>query len=417
MTPPGLGADALLRAELERMTRLMVEVRANLSWRVFIPMSVVAALDPRWPRVLLLAVSGAVLVAFSLRERGRLGREGYSASFAAQNVVAMATVHLVFFLTTGGLASPLLPVMVVFTFAAHALLEAGPPRRAVLAFQVLGLSALGLAWATGLSARLSPGWMAVASPVHALTSYLATLGMLGVASRLGGGLRGIFERVLVQVADARQDLLEARSAQAEELTALAGAIAHELKNPLASVKGLAGLLARDLSEGKAAERLGVLRREVDRMQGTLEEFLNFSRPTQALELGDLDLAALAADVVALHEGLARDRGVRLVVEGEGRGRGELRKARQVLINLVQNALDAGPTTVVLRVAPGETWVEDDGAGLDPAVAARVFEAGVTTRPKGSGLGLTIARALARQLGGDVELESRPKGCRARVRWG
>jgi signal transduction histidine kinase len=97
--------------------------------------------------------------------------------------------------------------------------------------------------------------------------------------------------------------------------------------------------------------------------------------------------------------------------------------KQILINLVQNALEASPpgaeVELVVRAEPGHDVVveiRDRGTGLSPAVRERLFEPGTTTKARGTGLGLALARGLARQHGGDLTLENREDGgCVASLR--
>jgi signal transduction histidine kinase len=113
--------------------------------------------------------------------------------------------------------------------------------------------------------------------------------------------------------------------------------------------------------------------------------------------------------------MAQERGVGIAVSGEATARCDPRKVKQVLVNLVQNALDASPPGEAVEIEVGDDAagarlsVRDRGPGLDRAVAERVFEPGVTTKPGGSGIGLTVARALARQHGGELRLSARGGG--------
>ena len=251
---------------------------------------------------------------------------------------------------------------------------------------------------------------------HLLTSALVlTILVVGVA--LGGGaLRAGFEQMVTRALDARDDELAAHTAHARDLNVMTAEIAHELKNPLAGIKLLAALVAKDV-DGRTAERVSVLRQEVDRMQAILEEFLNFSRPLVPLSMVEVDLTGLCSDVAALHEGIARERLVALRVAGDEpvRVRCDARKVRQVLINLVQNAIDASPRGADVELAPrladnsAIVEVRDRGPGVAVAIAGREWEPGVTTKDTGSGLGLTVARALCRQHGGDLELTPRNGG--------
>jgi signal transduction histidine kinase len=416
-----VGLEEIQHIELARLARFMVYARQARGPFLVVPFVVIALLRPNAPRIAVLFVCLCVLVALGWWDNRRYLRDGYQPSFLLVNALLISLVHVVLLLTTGALASPLVPVIVVFSAVVGILLGNGSGRRRFLTFQCACVVGLGVVQALGWADALAPTWLAPQPGVaRAALGAGMVIVLLGAASRIGSRVRWLFDGMLTRTVEARQDLLRAHQEQAEELTALSASIAHELKNPLASVKGLAGLLARGLT-GKEAEHLAVLRREVDRMQGILEEFLNFSRPAVPLSITDVDLAALCADVARLHEGLAHDKGVRLSLAGEGYARLDARKMRQVLMNLVQNAIDASPasTEVLLRLhqADGATCIDvvDAGAGLDPAVRDRLFTPGVTTKPTGSGLGLTIARALARQQGGDVELESTGTGCRARIR--
>jgi len=421
--PPPPGFEEIQRQELSRLFGHMVGARL-----VFVPAMIAlgawaAFLDPSpGRRALLLAIIGG-LFAFSLVEAIRFRRHGIGRHSVALNLGAGAVGQILIALASGGLQSPFLlvaiPLAVVF-----GIFIPPPLLFAFAGFQVsaiLGMAILArgdLVAAVHLAAWGPPD---AAARAWTLAGTLAVLVVAGTAA--GRAVRMAFDGMVRKALRAQQESLRAHGERAEELSALSAEIAHELKNPLASVKGLAGLLARDLAGGKAGERLAVLRREVDRMQGILDEFLNYSRPLVPLALGRVDLLALSREVAALHEGMAQERSIRLEVAGEAASRCDPRKVRQVLINLVQNALDASPAGAAVEIevaADGDGGarlaVLDRGPGLDPSLGLRVFEPGVTTKPRGSGIGLTVARALARQHGGDVSISSRPGGgCAAVLR--
>ena len=373
-----------------------------------------------WRRVLV-PVAVTALVSFFVLEWVRWRRRGFAPGATTRNLTAAIVGVSVVSFGTGGLGSPFLYVGAVLGVIAGIFVP-WP------ANGLLGLYQIAVAWsfvalaATGLvpdfNLEAFGGGATLPVPLAWPVTHATVLTFV-YAFGVGAGLavRWSFDRMVLRTATAQEESLRAHAGRAEELTALSAEIAHELKNPLASVKGLAALLAQNLPEGKGAERLGVLRREVDRMQSVLDEFLNFSRPLVPLALGDSDVGELCRDVAALHEGMARERAVEIAVRAAPVPvRCDPRKAKQVLINLVQNALDAAPagSTVEIeaeRLADGGARVRvlDRGRGLDPGLAAEVFSPGVTSKPGGSGLGLTIARALARQHGGDVSLAARPGG--------
>jgi two-component system sensor histidine kinase HydH len=248
-----------------------------------------------------------------------------------------------------------------------------------------------------------------------------TIGMLlfgiGVGISVGLTLRAMFERMLLRALQARDDLLRMHSEQLQALTTFSSEIAHELKTPLASIKGLTGLALLELQQPeRAAERLEVLRNEALRMQRLLDEFLDFSRPLAPLALDTVDGLQIAEEVSDLFQGLARERHLSIRLFGPSIDlRCDPRKIKQVLINLVQNAVEAsapgGDVAIEVEGRPLEARIRvlDRGHGLSGEVARRVFEAGVTTKAKGSGLGLTIARSIAKQHGGSLTLTRREGG--------
>jgi two-component system, NtrC family, sensor histidine kinase HydH len=412
--------EEIQRQEMSRLFGLLARARLFLIPVLLLFLGWVWWIDPGgWRIAVLLIFVPAMTLVFVLELR-RWQARGLSRHAIDRNLGIAVVGILTIATVSGGLESPFLPIMVVVTVAIG--LFATPAWATwLMLLEIAGVWTFAILLQTrgDLWLRL-PALDGGRPPMAARVFTLATIFtlLLVVGRFVGRSVRRAFDLMLRRTLRAQGESLRAHAERAEELTALSAEIAHELKNPLASVKGLAGLLAPQLPEGKGAERLGVLRREVDRMQSILDEFLNFSRPLVPLALGTHDLAALCREVEALHEGVALEREVRLEVAGDGyvAARCDPRKAKQVLINLVQNALDAAPpgssVTLEAVAAPGgaaEARVLDRGRGLDAGLGSKVFEPGVTTKEAGSGLGLTIARALARQHGGDLHLEPRDGG--------
>ncbi|MBN9683476.1 MULTISPECIES: sensor histidine kinase [unclassified Corallococcus] len=324
-------------------------------------------------------------------------------------------------LSLGGLESPLIPLVLPVSLATAILFTPARARRwAGYLLALVGVQAA--VTLTGTVEDLVPplfgGGPRAGHNTALLLTMLAVTGFLVLWTNfVGTNLRRTFRGMVRTALDARDEALNAHEERVRSLTTLSGEIAHELKNPLASVKGLAAMIAREV-EGRPAERLAVLRREVDRMQEILEGFLNFSRPLLPLNEAHVPLDGLCRQVAELHEGMAGERGVGLrVAEGPPvEAWCDARKVRQVLIDVVQNALDAAPrgTTVELqawtsREGGGRVEVRDRGPGLADEVRERVFEPGITTKPHGSGLGLALSRALMRQHGGELNLRAREGG--------
>ncbi len=387
-----------------------------------------AALGPVGWQARLLATLALLVPAFFVFELLRYRRCGFSPGAIPLNLGAATVGQLAISAATGGLLSPFIYGAVVIAFLLGAVVRRGQ-QRLLSALQIGAVWAFAALGSVPHDPQLGGGLLPVSPAVdvsvppahHVAHGVVLSFALLG-ACRIGRASTGVFSTAIARIRDVQRDLLAEHGARIRELTALSAEIAHELKNPLASVKGLSALLAQNLQDGRAAERLAVLRSEVDRMQSILNEFLNFSRPLVPLAVLPSDAGELCSEVVALHEGLARSHGVKVTCEVQPAAlRCDPRKVKQVLINLVQNALEASAPgdAVVLRTEQTDSGVRilviDKGQGLGTDLDG-LFEPGVSSKSGGAGIGLTIARGLARQHGGELTLSPRDGGgCIAELR--
>lgn len=210
--------------------------------------------------------------------------------------------------------------------------------------------------------------------------------------------------------DVTDRLRDRERLQRSERLALVGQmlaqVTHEVRNPLNAMSLHAELLAEELQDDEPRALLSTIVNEIRRLERVTERYLDLAR-RRAPEVAAEDPLALVRSVVALEDEVLRRAGITTEVIGREMEPVEIdgSAVRRALLNLVRNAGEAGAHRVLVRVGRDERAleirVEDDGPGMDAAVAARVFDPFFTTRAKGTGLGLAITRQSIEDLGGTV----------------
>ncbi|MCW5651998.1 MAG: HAMP domain-containing protein [Ramlibacter sp.] len=223
------------------------------------------------------------------------------------------------------------------------------------------------------------------------------------------------------------DISEIVSAQrAQAWGEVARRLAHEIKNPLTPIQLSAERLEMKLAGKVAANEQAVVTKsvktivdQVDAMKRLVNEFRDYAR-LPAAELKPVDLNALVADVLNLYQdenGQATAVPVRLDLEAAcPRVLGDAQQLRQVIHNLLQNAQDATEGCAVREVMVKTRWnetsrrvrllVQDTGAGFPEHILKRAFEPYVTTKAKGTGLGLAVVKKIADEHGARIDLSNR-----------
>jgi signal transduction histidine kinase len=230
------------------------------------------------------------------------------------------------------------------------------------------------------------------------------------------------------VLDAYYGLREKRAvARSEQLAAvgeLAASIAHEVRNPLAGMKGALQVLRKDLGgKPENQEVVEELLAQIDRLENLVRDLLTYARP-RALRRQRFDLHEMLDRLLRMYKDQS-DRQAITVLRTYGPGTGEMdadpTQMEQVFLNLIHNAMQAmesgGRLSVITRTIDGaiEITFRDTGRGIDPLDLPRIFQPFFTTKHRGSGLGLPIVSKIAESHGGKIEIASRVgKGTTATV---
>ena len=199
-------------------------------------------------------------------------------------------------------------------------------------------------------------------------------------------------------------------------------VAHDLRTPLTRLRGIAEEALRSQDPADRSEALARCVEEAERLSETLDTLLDVSEAetgVMALRREPIDVAALLRDAVDLYAEVAEEKGVALAVEApEGlRVSGDLRRLRQVLANLLDNAVKytprGGHVAVQARTVPGAAAIEvkDDGIGIpeheQPRIFDRLYRGDQSRTERGLGLGLSLARAIVRAHQGEITVLSSP----------
>ena len=221
----------------------------------------------------------------------------------------------------------------------------------------------------------------------------------------------------------RSDITPRKAAEAQladqaalaQLGQLAAVVAHEVRNPLAGVKGTLQILrTRPFLEDRDKQIIDAMIERLDALNDKVQDMLRFARP-RTPSIGPVDVQGLLPDVIESARAAAGKPGVPVTVTGErATVYADPEMLRAVVLNLVMNALQASGSTPVEITLSSEgdacrIAIADRGPGIPEEEIDRVFDAFFTTKKSGTGLGLAIVKRLTDLQGGDVVLRRREGG--------
>jgi signal transduction histidine kinase len=288
-----------------------------------------------------------------------------------------------------------------------------------LALTLLVLAS-GAALSGGLSSPLLPllfapvvvGFAAFARAAEsALLLAIASLALLAVGVI---SLVDAHARIAAELERMRADMLQEAERRALSIEHLGAQVAHEVKNPLTAVRGLVQLAQRKITDARDRERLNVALGEIDRSLELLHGYLTLAKPLADLTLAQIDLRALLDDVAGVLEARAVEQRVELVVSGAAPlVLADRQRVRDAVLNLALNAITAMPrggklelTAAAIREHATLT-IADDGTGMSAELLAELGKPFKSEAEGGTGLGVLLAQAVARQHGGTLTFSSTP----------
>lgn len=239
-----------------------------------------------------------------------------------------------------------------------------------------------------------------------------------------GSVRGI---IIVFQDITRMVEMEERIRRHERLASvgsLAAGIAHEIRNPLASLSGSIEMLRNDLDlKGDNRRLMDIVLREAGRLNSIVTEFLEYARPTPAYA-DCISLQSIVSETVTLIRN-SRDFGSGITIKTDidpgAEIQGDPQRIRQVFWNLLLNSCQAMPNGGEISIAAALEQgsdtdgkniiitITDNGEGIKPEVRDRIFDPFFTTKPEGTGLGLAIVYRIISDHNGTIDVDSRPGG--------
>ncbi len=368
------------------------------TWRVMTPFAA-------W---MVLTVAQLAVLRWIERDRSRMDLAVYFMHGLAQ-VYLVTTVA-----ATGGLRSPMLPALGTASVVPVIFFGAQAATRWLTASLIVLFT---------LVALMPTSWLGPVLPHdHYVAAAIVSFGWtIAIITNFVSRVLAATHAATCAVDVLNEERVAAAAEHAGRLQAVGAKVAHELKNPLASIKGLAQLVSRSPDAPRTKERLDVMQAEVARMEAILSEYLSFSRPLEDLRPQSVDVAEVTSSALAAVAG--RVESGRITVHADTRVttiEADPRRLQEALLNVLSNAVEATPTGGTIRVSvrsgsPGTTGasgdggavveIQDSGRGIKPEDLSRLGTSYFTTRDGGTGLGVVLAQTVVAQHGGTLHYAS------------